>query len=98
MAKGPGYAKHPGYRVEVVPCPKRVRVRVGDEFVADSMAVRSVLESRHTPVYYFPRADVRTDLMQPTDHASYCPFKGTASYWNIGARENAVWSYEDPYE
>ena len=42
------------------------------------------------------------DLMRRTDHGSHCPFKGDASYWTIevGGRvaENAVWSYEEPFE
>jgi uncharacterized protein (DUF427 family) len=35
-------------------------------------------------------------------HKTYCPFKGEASYWTIdlGGKhaENAVWSYEAPYD
>src|SRR5205814_2126605 len=54
------------------------------------------------PVYYFPRADVRMDLFEPTDHQTFCPYKGKASYWTvkIGNRvaENAVWGYPDPYD
>jgi uncharacterized protein (DUF427 family) len=37
-----------------------------------------------------------------TPHATYCPYKGDASYFSIhvGDRisENAVWTYEAPYE
>jgi uncharacterized protein (DUF427 family) len=42
--------------------------------------------------------------MQPTDHETYCPFKGDCSYWTIevdgGTKraENAVWSYRAPYD
>jgi uncharacterized protein (DUF427 family) len=36
-----------------------------------------------------------------TAHASYCPYKGDASYFSIEAggrrAENAVWSYEAPF-
>ena len=60
-----------------------------------------LFETRHIPVYYFPRTDVRMDLLQRTAHSTHCPFKGDASYWSVkvGDRvaENAVWSYEDPY-
>jgi uncharacterized protein (DUF427 family) len=59
-----------------------------------------VFETGHHPVYYFPRDDVRTDLMEPTNHRTHCPYKGDASYWSlrVGNRavENAVWSYEQP--
>lgn len=40
-------------------------------------------------------------MLDRTDHASYCPYKGEAAYFNIpagGDRSiNAVWTYEDPY-
>lgn len=97
-----GYADHPGYAVTFERTPKRVRVRFAGETVADSLDTLLVRETRHRPVYYFPRADVRMDLMTATDHATYCPFKGDANYWNIvvGDRvaENAMWSYEVPYD
>jgi uncharacterized protein (DUF427 family) len=36
-----------------------------------------------------------------TDHATYCPYKGDASYYSIPAggehSTNAVWTYENPY-
>ena len=51
---------------------------------------------------YFPREDVRMDRLERTAHESFCPFKGDASYWCLVAgdrrEENAVWSYEDPFE
>jgi uncharacterized protein (DUF427 family) len=35
-------------------------------------------------------------------HYTHCPYKGDAAYYSIpigGAKsENAVWTYEDPYE
>lgn len=96
-----GYAKHPGYRIAFVPCPRRVRGLVGDVTVVDSARAMLMLEEDYAPVYYFPREDVRMDLLTRTDHATHCPFKGDASYWSLQAggeaRENAVWSYEDPY-
>jgi uncharacterized protein (DUF427 family) len=98
----PGFAKHPGYRLELVPSEKRVRVTFGGETIIDSCAARLVLESGHVPVYYFPQSDFRSDLAEKTSHSSYCPFKGHASYWTLNAggktAENAVWSYETPYD
>ncbi len=100
-ASGPGYAAHPNYRIETEPCPKRIRVAFGGETIADSTAVLLLHETKHIPVYYFPRADVRLDLLERTAHSTHCPFKEDASYWTVrvGERsaENAVWSYETPY-
>ena len=40
------------------------------------------------------------DLLVPTEHESYCPYKGRAVYWtaNVAGRvvENIVWSYPTP--
>jgi uncharacterized protein (DUF427 family) len=50
--------------------------------------------------YYLPAADVRIDLLQPTDTHTTCPFKGEASYWSAQAggevHEDLAWSYPDP--
>jgi uncharacterized protein (DUF427 family) len=82
--------------------PRRVRVMLGGETVADSRRVKLMHETRHLPVYYFPEEDVRMDLLEVTDHTTTCPFKGEASYWSVrvgeNVAENAVWSYPDPIE
>jgi len=92
--------RDPAHRISFEPCAKRLRVRFNGETVADSTAVHLLHETRHLPVYYFPRADVRLDLLSRTDHSTHCPYKGDASYWTVkvGERsaENAVWSYEAP--
>ncbi len=37
-----------------------------------------------------------------SEHTTYCPYKGNASYYNIpagGDRSlNAIWTYETPFE
>jgi len=88
------------YRVVVEPCGKRLRVVFAGETIADSRDTLVLHETRLPPVSYFPRKDVRMDLLERTDHHTHCPFKGNASYWTLRAgnqvAENAVWSYEHP--
>jgi len=90
-----------GYEVRIEDCAQRVRVIFNGVPVADSARTKIVLEGSLPPVHYFPRADVRMDLLRASAHRTYCPFRGNASYWtlSVGDRraENAVWSYEDPY-
>ena len=92
--------RHPPRRIDVEPCAARVRVELGGEVVADSTRALLMREADYAPVHYFPREDVRMDLLTRTDHATRCPYKGDASYWTIEAggrtAENAVWSYERP--
>jgi uncharacterized protein (DUF427 family) len=102
MSGGPGYKRSPNHKVELTKSAKHVRVVFSGEVVADSRRTIIVDESGYRPVYYFPREDARMDYMQRTDHHTYCPFKGEASYYTIavGDRkgENAVWTYEEPYD
>ena len=108
-----GPVAHPGYRggvripdethpITIEPTGHRVVVRVGDTVVADSTAALTLDEANHAPVQYFPFADVNQDVLRRSDHGSYCPFKGDASYYDlvVDGREipNAVWVYEDPYD
>jgi class 3 adenylate cyclase/uncharacterized protein (DUF427 family) len=90
------------YRVAVEPSAKRVRVVFAGETIADSTDALVLHETRLPQVYYFPRKDVRMDLLQRTGHRTHCPFKGNAAYWSIEtgnqAAENAVWSYENPLQ
>jgi len=92
--------QHPPRRIDVDPCPVRVRVEFGGEVVADSTRALVMREADYPPVHYFPRDDVRMDLLTRTGHATRCPYKGDASYWTVEAggraAENAVWSYEAP--
>lgn len=98
----PGFARHPDHRVTITRSPKHVRALAGDEVVADSRAALLVEESGHDPVWYFPLQDVRDGRLVPTESASYCPFKGHASYFTVeagGARlEDAAWAYPTPYD
>jgi uncharacterized protein (DUF427 family) len=93
---------YPDHKVVLEKNPKRVRVRLGGQVVADSAATLIVRETNHDPVVYFPPEDVRFELLQSTAHESFCPFKGEASYWTIqvGERvaENAVWGYLNPFD
>jgi len=100
-APAPGFQTNPDYRITFERSPRRVRVAFNGETIANSDAAHLLFETRHLPVYYFPRADVRQDLLSATDHHTYCPYKGTASYWSIAVgnklSENAVWSYPEPF-
>jgi uncharacterized protein (DUF427 family) len=102
MPKGESlYHKYPDHRVDLEPSHQRIRVLLAGEVVADSARTLTVRESRHDPVSYFPREDVRLERLESTDHETFCPFKGEASYWSVKsadtALENSVWSYEDPF-
>ena len=102
----PGYQKKPEHRVDLLPETRRVRVTFAGQIVADTNAAVRCEETGHEPVHYIPEQDMRLELMRPTDHKTYCPFKGDCSYWTIDVEkggnrqqsENAVWGYRAPYD
>jgi uncharacterized protein (DUF427 family) len=96
---GPGYAKHPEHRITTRPAGVRVQVSVRGEVIADTRDALELREASYPVVYYVPRKDVKMERLARTAHTTYCPFKGHASYFSLaGGPENAVWSYEQPYD
>jgi uncharacterized protein (DUF427 family) len=91
----------PDHPITLSYAPRRVRVLFGGHLIADSADVLTLKEANYPPVYYFPRADVAMADLARTDHRTYCPYKGLASYFTVARdgeiAENAVWSYETPY-
>ena len=55
-----------------------------------------IVEGNH----YFPPETVNMEHFKQSDHHTVCPWKGTASYYNVEAggkvNENAAWYYPEP--
>lgn len=91
-------SKHP---ITIGPSDKHVVVKAGEVTVADTRSALSLAESDYPPVLYVPLANVDTSQLERTEHTTYCPYKGDASYYSLLALgplgKNAVWEYADPY-
>jgi uncharacterized protein (DUF427 family) len=89
----------PGRALYLEPTPKRIRVEVGGEVIADSRRAMMLHEGGAQPLYYFPPEDVRSEYLEPTDRHTHCPKKGDASYYTIRAGgeevENGAWYYPE---
>ncbi|MCP4391012.1 MAG: DUF427 domain-containing protein [Gammaproteobacteria bacterium] len=91
----------PSYRFIFEPESNRVTAQFQGLKLADSQRAMRLEETRIAPVFYFPREDVRMDLCESSDFATYCPFKGNAAHYSLRIgkinAENLLWSYEDPF-
>jgi uncharacterized protein (DUF427 family) len=95
------HARDPYTRIDILPSSRRVRVEIDGETVADSTNASFLYETGLPTRYYFPKTDVRMDLMIATDRVTACPYKGTARYWSVtvdgASHENVVWGYDSPF-
>ena len=100
----PGFQQYPNHRIATKPAGVRVQVKLKGEVIADTrdaIALEEPMAGKTVApvVYYIPRKDVKMERLTRTSHETYCPFKGQASYYSFkGGPENAVWSYEQPYD
>jgi uncharacterized protein (DUF427 family) len=91
----------PDHPITVQPTGRRVVVRAGEQVLADTTAALTLQEASYPAVQYVPLADIDPAVLRRTEHSTYCPYKGDASYYSLelpdGPRENAIWTYEAPY-
>ena len=81
---------------------RRVRLRWRGQVLADSRRCIRLEETGYPPVFYFPADDVALEHLRRTNHHSYCPFKGEASYYSVTTAagdtvNDVIWTYEQPY-
>ena len=98
----PGFEVHPNHTVEIEPSEDTVQIHLHGVMIAEGTGPMLLQEAGYKPVYYLPREHVKMDLATLTDHTTYCPFKGHATYFSfeVGGKVavNAAWSYEDPFD
>jgi uncharacterized protein (DUF427 family) len=92
----------PDHPISIKQNPNRLIVMVAGRIIADTVKALTLQEATYPAVQYVPRSDVNMTLLERTNNATYCPYKGDCAYYSIpiggGNAINAVWSYEAPYD
>jgi uncharacterized protein (DUF427 family) len=101
-----GHPRNPYHRIDCVRARRRLRVEVGALLLVDTSDVICLYETSRAPQLYVARAAVRMELLVASETTSYCPYKGTASYWSARLSDtdstdgavvpDVAWSYNDP--
>lgn len=98
----PGFGKFPDHKIAIQPHGRRIAVYFGRLLLASSGRALLFREAGYRPVFYIPFDDIRFEHLAPSASATYCPFKGTASYWNVSGADEAgrdvMWAYQFPYD
>mgnify|MGYP001066075999 FL=1 len=88
--------------IDIHPTPGTWVIRAGGAIIGETNRALELVEGDYTPVIYFPRADLGMAFLEQTDHTTYCPHKGQATYYTITTAAeqfiNAAWSYEAPFD
>ena len=79
-----------------------VRVELAGVSILETASYLELREATYPAVAYLPRDQVDMSALERSDHTTWCPYKGEASYFHIrradGSKlENAVWTYETPF-
>ena len=71
---------------------------LGGEIVASTTSPLLVWEVPYYPTYYFPEADVRTDLLVETGEIRKSPSRGEATQYTVkvNGAEGAAYSFKEP--
>jgi uncharacterized protein (DUF427 family) len=102
MADKPIKIPGPDHPISIDANPSRVVVTVDGKVIADTRDALTLREASYPAVQYIPRRDVDMAALTRSEHTTYCPYKGDASYYSIPAGGNrslnAVWTYETTFE
>jgi uncharacterized protein (DUF427 family) len=92
-----GHAADAYHRIDIRQSSRHLAVRAGESLIAESSRPLVLYESGFAPRWYVPSEDVRRPALQSVDRQTFCPYKGLCSYWDIGERRRAAWSYPEAY-
>ena len=92
-----GHAADPYHRIDIRQTSRHLVVRDGERVIADTTRPMALYESGFAPRWYVPRDDVDESALTLTDDRTFCPYKSVASYYDIGGRKGAAWSYPEAW-
>ena len=77
-----------------------ITVELGGEEIARTDRGWRVLETSHPPTYYIPPQAFAAGALRPAEGASWCEWKGQASYFDLVSAQRvaprAAWTYPNP--
>ena len=75
-----------------------VEIYSGDQLIARSDANFRVCETASPPTFYIPPNQIDWSMLEAVGGASYCEWKGNASYWSLKSDPSlpVAWSYPNP--
>jgi uncharacterized protein (DUF427 family) len=92
-----GHAADPYHRNDIRQTSRHLVVRDENRVIAETQRARVLYESGFAPRWYVPRDDIDQSALTPAEGQTFCPYKGLASYYDIGQKKRAAWSYVEAW-
>jgi uncharacterized protein (DUF427 family) len=92
-----GHAADAYHRIDIRQSSRHLVVRLGDRVIADTRRPFVMFESGFAPRWYVLRDDIDQTALTPAERQTFCPYKGLASYYDIGSRKRAAWYYPNAW-
>ncbi len=89
------HPRDPFHRIDIVHSSRAVSVERDGQTLARSTSPYILFEPPLPVRYYLPPGDVNHELLTPSETATYCAYKGRASYLSFHGQDVA-WTYRDP--
>jgi uncharacterized protein (DUF427 family) len=95
-----GHPRSPYHRVDALAGSRHVRASLAGETLAESTRPLVLFETDQPARFYFAQADVRLDLLEPSETVTTSPYLGTAVWFSAriaGAlHADTAWTYRFP--
>ncbi len=95
-----GHPRNPYHRLDILRSGRRLRVVAGGRTLVDTTDTVAVFETALEPRMYVHPRHVPAGALERSATTTYCPYKGTATYWSArlgdGVLADVAWSYEEP--
>jgi len=88
-----GHAADAYHRIDIRQASRHLVVKDGTRVLADTRRPMVLFESGFAPRWYVRREDIDESALALVEGQTFCPYKGLASYYDIGERKKAAWSY-----
>jgi uncharacterized protein (DUF427 family) len=92
-----GHAADAYHRIDIRSTTRHLVVRDEEHVIADTRRPLALYESGFAPRWYVPRDDINGSALKPVEGQTFCPYKGLASYYDVGSHKRAAWCYVDAW-
>jgi uncharacterized protein (DUF427 family) len=92
-----GHPRSPYVRVDALASSRHVRARIAGETLAESKRPTAVFQTGEPARFYFAQADVRRELLEPSETVTTSPYMGSAVWFSARIRgrlhPDVAWTY-----